>query len=85
MHGFVDSGIYIKKESEKDKLRMAGGSWTINLDEINNQDIKELVYFTDKYIYRITYEKAHSLGFVKSLAGELKLIVPVKHWRVEAK
>ena len=35
MHGLVDGDIYIKKESEKDKLRMSGGAWTINLDEIN--------------------------------------------------
>ena len=85
MHGMVDSGIYIKKESEKDKLRMGGGSWTINLDEINNQDIQSIVYFTDETIYRISYKNAFKKGWIKSLAGELKLIVPVKHWNKEAK
>ena len=85
MHGLVDGDIYIKKESEKDKLRMSGGAWTINLDEINNQSIQNIVYFTEKNIYRITYKKAFDKGFVKQLAGELKLIVPLKHWRIEEK
>ena len=88
MHGTVSNGIYIKKESEKGKLRSFGkplGSWTINLDEVNNQNVENIVYFTDKFIYRISYKKAFSEGFVKTLAGELKLIVPIKHWRREEK
>ena len=88
MHGTINDGIYIKKESEKGKLRKFGkplGAWTINLDEINNQDIESIVYFTDKFIYRISYKKAFDKGFVKTLAGELKLIVPVRHWRKEDK
>jgi hypothetical protein len=88
MHGTVNDGIYIKKESEKGKLRNFGkplGSWTINLDEINNQDIERIVYFTEKYIYRISYKKAFDKGYVKTLAGELKLIVPVKEWMREDK
>jgi len=85
MHGTIDNGYYIKKESEKDKLRMSGGAWTINLDEINNKDIINIVYFTESYIYRITYKKAQEKGFVKHLAGELKLIVPLKFWQKEEK
>ena len=88
MHGTIRDGIYIKKESEKGKLRNFGkplGSWTINLDEINNQDIENIVYFTERYIYRISYKKAFDEGYVKSLAGELKLVVPVKYWRREEK
>ena len=32
MHGTINDGYYVKKENEKDKLRMSGGAWTINLD-----------------------------------------------------
>jgi hypothetical protein len=88
MHGTVNDGIYIKKESEKGKLRSFGkplGSWTINLDEINNQEIENIVYFTEKYIYRISYKKAFDKGYVKTLAGEIKLIVPIKEWKREEK
>ena len=85
MHGLIDGDLYIKKETEKGKLKMSGGSWTINLDEINNKDIKNIVYFTESNIYRISYSKAHQKGFVKHLAGELKLIVPIKYWRKEEK
>jgi len=85
MHGLIDGDMYIKKEFEKDKLRMSGGSWTINLDEINNKEIKNIVYFTERNIYRISYNKAFDKGFVKQLAGELKLIVPIKYWRKEEK
>ena len=88
MHGTVSNGIYIKKESEKGKLRNFGkplGSWTINLDEVNNQDVDRIVYFTEKYIYRISYSKAFKKGYIKTLAGELKLIVPVKEWIREEK
>tara|TARA_Y100000590_G_scaffold414070_1_gene510603 strand:+ start:22242 stop:22499 length:258 start_codon:yes stop_codon:yes gene_type:complete len=85
MHGLIDGDMYIKKESEKDKLRMSGGAWTINLDEVNNKEIKNIVYFTERNIYRISYSKAFDKGFIKQLAGELKLIVPLKHWRVEEK
>ena len=85
MHGTVDGGFYVKKESEKDKLRMSGGSWTINLDEINNKDITKIVFFTESYIYRISYSRAQEKGFIKHLAGELKLIVPIKYWKKEEK
>ena len=88
MHGTVNNGIYIKKESEKGKLRSFGkplGSWTINLDEVNNEEIENIVYFTEKYIYRISYKKAFDKGYVKTLAGELKLIVPIKEWKREEK
>jgi len=88
MHGTISDGIYIKKESEKGKLRNFGkpeGSWTINLDEINNKPIDRIVYFTESFLYRISYKKAFRVGYVKTLAGELKLIVPVKEWIKEEK
>ena len=85
MHGLIQDDYYFKKESEKDKLRMSGGAWSINLDEIDNQKIAHIVYFTDKYTYRISYDKAFDKGFIRTMAGEKKLIVPIKYWRVEVK
>jgi hypothetical protein len=88
MHGFIDGNMYVKKEFEKHKLRMGGKeklSWTINLDEINNKDVKQIVYFTEKTIYRISYDKAHQKGFIKKLGGENKLVVPIKYWIQEEK
>ena len=88
MHGTIDNGIYIKKEPEKGKLRNFSkplGAWTINMDEISNKDIDRIVYFTESYIYRISYKKAFEKGYIKTLAGELKLIVPIKEWIKEEK
>ena len=83
MHGIVRDGTYVKNETEKGMLRMSGGSWTINLDEIANQDVARIVYFTERYIYRISYDKAHKEGFHKELAGEEKLVVPIKYLKKE--
>ena len=83
MHGIVRDGMYIKKETEKGMLRMSGGAWTINLDAIANQSVTKIVYFTERCIYRISYAKAHKKGFHKELAGEDKLVVPIKYWKKE--
>ena len=83
MRGLVDNGLYIKKETEKGMLRMSGGSWSINLDDIANQDIDNIVYFTERCIYRISYNRAHEKGCIKEMAGEKKLIVPIKFWKKE--
>ena len=83
MHGVVDDGLYVKKETEKEMLRMSGGSWSINLDEIANKDVTKIVYFTERCIYRISYNRAHQKGFFREMAGEKKLIVPIKYWKKE--
>jgi len=41
MHGLIQDDYYVKKESEKDRLRMSGGAWSINLDEINEDNVVE--------------------------------------------
>lgn len=78
--GSVQGGIYLKKEKESGKLRMSGGSWTIKVDEVQHDHIKGIVFTTSKHTYSIDKDHAFKIGFVKMLGGELKLIVPVKHW-----
>ena len=83
MRGTLKDGIYYKLEKETGKLKMGGGAWTINLDEIANADIKVFCFVTGKARYTIDYDTAHSKGFVRTFAGENKLVVPIKFWKVE--
>jgi len=85
MHGLIEDGIYIKKESENGKLKKFKDAWTINLDEIEGKGVEQIVYFTDKYIYRISYEKAFNKGFIKRFMGENKLIITPEHWTITKK
>lgn len=79
--GIVASGTYIKKEDERNMLRMNGGSWTINLDEIDGKDITMVKYITDRKSYWISLEKAITVGFERILGGERKLVVPLVYWQ----
>jgi hypothetical protein len=83
--GIVASGTYIKRENEKNILRMNGGSWTINIDEIDGKNITMVKYITDRYSYWISIEKAISVGFERILGGERKLVVPLVYWQKLAK
>ena len=74
--------ILIKKEKESAKLRMGGGSWTINLDKYDLSKYEEIQYITPKCTYRISRADAVEHGFTRYLGGENKLVVPVKHWRM---
>jgi len=74
-----------KYEKESSRLRMGGGSWTINLDEIGSTYIKNFVYETTKAIYRITQEEALAKGWESTFKGERKLVVPIKNWDIEEK
>ena len=82
-YGKIVGNTYIKKEDEKQKLRMGGGSWSINLAEIS-EIVKEIVFITSESKYRIDKEVAIARGFIRSMATkgviEKKLIVPIKHW-----
>jgi len=80
MHGQIVDRHYRKKEDESQKLRLGGGSWTINLDEIDGKEIDEITLITEKNEYNISYTKAFSNGFIRILQGETKLVVPIKHW-----
>lgn len=84
MHGFKDKfGNYIKHEDEKNKLRMGGGSWTINLKEVDLSTTPKIGFVTNKGVYRISAEKAIENGFERTLGGERKLVVPIEYWDYE--
>jgi hypothetical protein len=89
MHGFIENKIYIKKETEASKLRMNGGAWTINLMEIGQLVDKhgypeKMRIITEKHIYEIDYVDAfRENSFVKILGGEMKLVIPIKSWKVK--
>jgi len=81
MQGTIINRVYCKYEKESSKLKMIpGGAWTINLDEVNLDEIDMIVYETKKNIYRISKDKAKISGTVQFLGGENKLIIPIHHW-----
>lgn len=80
-HGVIHNGTYYKKEKEKDQLRMAGGSWSINLDELDDT-VHTIVFESELNEYTISLIEATIAGFERQLGGELKLIVPLRHWKV---
>ena len=77
--GILQGNVYAKTESEKDKLRIGGGSWSINLDTLpkGTQHIK---YDTEEATYELSMQDALIKGFTRVLGGENKLIVPLKYW-----
>lgn len=86
MHGTIKDMVYTKYEDEGNILRMCpGGAWTINLDEVNMDDVKLIRYITPEHIYSIYPEDALMLGFIREFQGEEKLVVPLKHWAKEKK
>lgn len=80
MRGTFKDGVYTKKEDESQKLRMGGGSWSINLDELP-VGTKIIEYITPFERYAISMEDAFKHGFTRMLGGEKKLIIPVKCWQ----
>jgi hypothetical protein len=87
MRGLTEGSTYVKWENEKEKLRIGGGSWSINLADCNLSDpnIQSIRFETDKAIYRIGKAKAVGFGFKRNFQGEAKLVVPIKYWEVEAR
>ncbi len=78
-HGQLKGTTWVKHEDEKDILRMGGGSWTINLDELP-KSVTDLEYWTGSDLYMISLADAHAHGFIRIMAGERKLVVPLKRW-----
>ena len=78
-HGQFSGNVYRKKENENMKLRMGGGSWSINLDEVPKA-AEVVEYVTPQRTYQIRTEDAFAHGFIRILGGERKLIVPLKYW-----
>lgn len=77
----IENNKMIKTEKESSKLRIGGGSWTINLDKVNLDDVNEIEYITHKSSYTISKQDAVSNGFYRTFNGEKKLIVPIKYWK----
>lgn len=82
MRGVLVDDCYTKKEDEANKLRMGGGSWSINLDELPDE-AQTIVYKTPLRTYAIGRDDAFTHGFARNLGGENKLVVPLKFWWVE--
>ena len=78
---FIKDGVLIKYEKESGKLRLSGGSWTINMDKINLDDVDGFKYITRDYIYEIQKEDAISGGYFREFRGENKLVVPISKWK----
>lgn len=83
MKGLIIKGTYVKNEKEDDKLRLAGGAWTINLDEVDLLKVETVRYITDKNTYTISSEEALKRGFGRVFNGETKLVVPIKFWKIK--
>lgn len=74
---------FIKKEKESGKLRMGGGSWTINLSTLP-QDFDLIKYITEAHQYEIKRQDAFSKGWImRTKQNEEKLVVPIKFWSVK--
>jgi|TARA_R100000234_G_scaffold116925_1_gene94636 sorbitol-specific phosphotransferase system component IIBC len=84
MKQFIKDGVLTKYEKESSKLRMGGGSWTINLDEVSLESLTKIVYITNRYRYSISKKWAIEYGWTKLLGGENKLVVPIKFWIKDA-
>ncbi len=83
-NAYITDQTLIKHEKETGKLRMNGGSWTINLDKFPIDTYTKIVYITEKFRYEIDTTCALNNGFIKNFRGENKLIVPIKHWSKNA-
>lgn len=82
-HGKTINSVYYKMEREKDRLRMGGGSWSINLPELDMTKVDTIVFTSEKARYTISTTDALAHGFQRTLGLENKLVVPVKNWKVE--
>ena len=85
MKGYVKNRVYYKYEKETGKLRMGGGSWSINLDELDLNNVDKIIYITHYAQYEITLPDAMMKGFMRKFKGENKLIVPIKNWNITFK
>lgn len=81
-HGQLHGTTWIKHELKKDILRMGGGSWTINFDELPI-GAEKVEYWVGSDVYTIDLAHAHDHGFIKVMGGERKLIVPLKWWTLK--
>lgn len=81
MKGTIKDRVLIKYEDEKEKLRMGGGSWTINITDFPIPSWDSVRYITRVDTYEIDGAVALSRGWRRVFGGEEKLVVPVKWWK----
>ena len=65
-NAYITDQTLIKHEKETGKLRMNGGSWTVNLDKFPIVAYNNIVYITEKYKYEIETTWALKNGFIKN-------------------
>ena len=81
MQQWVEGNKLIKLEKETSRLRMGGGSWTINLDLLPD-NVSVIEYRTHVARYTIDLAWAKEKGFERNFQDENKLVVPIKNWRI---
>lgn len=82
---YISNGVLVKYEKESSKLRLSGGSWTVNVDKFDLGLINRIVYITEGFRYDIDKDDAISSGYFRNLGGENKLVVPIENWKRTAK
>jgi hypothetical protein len=78
--GGMRGEVYHKKEHEKDRLLMAGGCWSINLQFCDLSAVAGVVFTTELGTYSISCEDALKHGFERVFRGETKWVVPIRRW-----
>ena len=82
---YISDGVLTKYERESGKLRLSGGSWSINVDNFALDKLSKIVYITERYRYEIQKDDALSGGFFRKFRGENKLVVPISKWEKRSK
>ncbi len=82
--GTVRDNVYTKIEKDSGKLRFVkpDGAWTLNLDEVDIVELREIRFMTPTKVYSIPTSRAISKGFNRVHDGELKLVIPVQYFEV---
>jgi len=79
MKVYIKDRTLIKHEKESSKLRIGGGSWTIQTKWLNDK-VDNVLYITPAKQYKISLNEAWENGFIREFQGESKLVVPIKYW-----
>ena len=82
---YISDGVLTKYERESGKLRLSGGSWSINVDDFALDKLSKIVYITERYRYEIEKDDAVSVGYFRQFKGENKLVVPISKWTKKEK
>ncbi len=82
--GTVRDNVYTKIEKDSGKLRFVkpDGAWTLNLDEVDIVELREIRFMTPTKVYSISAERALEKGFNRVHGGELKLVIPVQYFEI---